>query len=143
MLTDDWRERVVASAMEWMGTPYHHKGRKKGVGVDCGGLIYEVFSPIMPGLKPFPKDYAPDWTLHDGREIYEEFISPYTRQVDAPCRGGLTLFRMGRCFGHGAIYDGTHYIHSWGRNGTSGVIRSHVGFFQQRERRHFDVIEHG
>lgn len=32
------RERIVAEALTWRGTPYHHQGRVKGVGVDCIGL---------------------------------------------------------------------------------------------------------
>jgi len=138
MHTDQWRTDIIDRAIGWLGTPYHHKGRKKGVGVDCGGLIYEVFSPLIP-LKPFPKDYAPDWTLHHGEEIYQNFIGPYVQQIEAPIRGGLTLFKFGRCFGHGAIFDGSKYIHAWGRNGISKVIQSHPSFFQKRERQHFDV----
>ena len=36
------REQVVAEARSWLGTPFHHQGRLKGVGVDCAGLIYCV-----------------------------------------------------------------------------------------------------
>lgn len=25
--------------MEWVGTPFHHQGRLKGIGVDCAGVI--------------------------------------------------------------------------------------------------------
>lgn len=36
------RAAVIREARSWIGTPYHHQGRVKGVGVDCGGLIIEV-----------------------------------------------------------------------------------------------------
>lgn len=29
-------------ARTWLGTPYHHQGRVKGVGVDCVGLLIGV-----------------------------------------------------------------------------------------------------
>lgn len=32
------RAAFVAEARDWLGTPYHHQGRVKGVGVDCIGL---------------------------------------------------------------------------------------------------------
>lgn len=31
---------IVAEARRWVGTPFMHQGRRLGVGVDCGGLIY-------------------------------------------------------------------------------------------------------
>jgi NlpC/P60 family putative phage cell wall peptidase len=36
------RHDVVAEARSWIGTPYRHQGRLKGVGVDCLGLIVGV-----------------------------------------------------------------------------------------------------
>ena len=139
MHIEEWRQGVIADASEWIGTPYHHKGRKKGVGVDCGGLIYEVYRKYVIGMRPFPQDYAPDWCMHQGQEIYEEFIGPYTSQVVHPVPAGISLFRVGRCFGHGAIWTGEHYIHAWGRNGFSNVMKSYPAFFRGKACKHFDV----
>lgn len=36
------RAEVVACAREWMGTPFQHQQRSKGVAVDCAGLIIGV-----------------------------------------------------------------------------------------------------
>jgi NlpC/P60 family putative phage cell wall peptidase len=33
------REQVVQEARSWLGTPYQHQGRLKGVAVDCIGLL--------------------------------------------------------------------------------------------------------
>jgi cell wall-associated NlpC family hydrolase len=33
------REAVIAAARGWLGTPFRHQGRVRGVGVDCGGLV--------------------------------------------------------------------------------------------------------
>ena len=35
-------EQVVAQARAWLGTPYHHQARLRGVGVDCIGLLIGV-----------------------------------------------------------------------------------------------------
>jgi NlpC/P60 family putative phage cell wall peptidase len=32
-------EFIVAAARTWRGTPFHHQGRKKGVGCDCLGMF--------------------------------------------------------------------------------------------------------
>ena len=37
------REKLVAEALSWLGTPYHHAGRVKGGGVDCGMLNLQAF----------------------------------------------------------------------------------------------------
>lgn len=36
------RAEVVAEARTWLGTPFHHQARVKGVGVDCAGLVIGV-----------------------------------------------------------------------------------------------------
>jgi len=33
------RQQVIEQARTWLGTPYHHQGRIKGIGVDCIGFI--------------------------------------------------------------------------------------------------------
>ena len=37
------REKIVAEARSWIGTPYHNCADIKGVGVDCGMLLVRVF----------------------------------------------------------------------------------------------------
>ena len=36
------REEIVAEARRWLGTPFHHQGRQRGVGVDCAGVLFGV-----------------------------------------------------------------------------------------------------
>lgn len=33
------RTAVIAAARGWLGTPFRHQARLRGVGVDCGGLV--------------------------------------------------------------------------------------------------------
>lgn len=42
---------VVREARSWLGTPWRHQGRRKGVGVDCVGFIAEVARAV--GLMDF------------------------------------------------------------------------------------------
>lgn len=128
-MRDDWREWIEAEARTWIGTPYMHKGRVKGVGVDCGGLIYELFSPLL-ALPPFPHDYAPDWAVHQRQELYLDFIMPFVEEVKKPVPGGIILVQYGRNMSHAALCTsrGT-FIHAWGRNQVGHVIESRLGFF--------------
>jgi len=42
----DLANRIAAEARTWLGTPWHHQGRVRGAGVDCGGLVLEVFKAV-------------------------------------------------------------------------------------------------
>lgn len=42
---------VVAAARGWLGTPFCHQGRRRGVGVDCVGLVIGVAHEL--GLSDF------------------------------------------------------------------------------------------
>jgi len=47
------RDAVIAEARAWIGTPFHHQGRTRGLGCDCRGLVGGV--AVALGLVP------PDW----------------------------------------------------------------------------------
>lgn len=137
------RERILIEARSWIGTPYHHKGRIKGVGVDCGGLLYEVYGKFYP-LKPFPESYPADWAMHRGAELYLDFISEYVLEVREPQPADIVVFRYGRCFSHGGIWtERNTVIHAWGRTAHGRVIESPAKFFQDgrvpRARKTFGV----
>lgn len=98
------RARVCAIAREWLGTPYHHRGRIKGIGVDCGQLIAGVFEEA--GLIPaVPLDnYPRDWMLHRNEPRFQNTVERYCRQVIRDARSAdILLFKVGRSFSHGAI----------------------------------------
>lgn len=137
------RAGILADARSWIGTPYHHKGRVKGVGVDCGGLIYELFSPHLP-LAPFPSDYPQDWALHQDNELYLAFIKDHVREVARLPDFGLVMFQYGRCFSHaGLITERKTVIHAWGRTKEGRVMDSQLGFFRRgselRAVKYFEV----
>ena len=41
-MTTTPRAHIIAQAREWLGTPFHHQARVKGVGADCAGLVIGV-----------------------------------------------------------------------------------------------------
>lgn len=51
------RYAVVAEAREWLGTPWQHQARLKGVAVDCIGLVAGVALNLgLPGAKAWHAD---------------------------------------------------------------------------------------
>ena len=62
------RERIVAAARLWLGTPYQHQASLKGLGCDCLGLVRGVWRDCV-GDEPEPVvPYSPDWAEATGRE---------------------------------------------------------------------------
>ena len=41
MISKD-RQKIINEARTYLGTPFHHQGRLKGIGIDCIGLIVNV-----------------------------------------------------------------------------------------------------
>jgi len=108
------RAAVVTEAQSWLRTPYHHRGRLKGVGADCAQLPAAVYAAC--GLIPEPPldDYPRDWHLHRSAERYMERVTQYASEIFTdPLPGDFVLYRWGRCFAHGAIVvRWPHIIHA-------------------------------
>lgn len=125
MLSDKWVAEVCAEAETWLGTPYHPNARVKGTGVDCGGLLYQVYNPHFGPFPPFPQDTPNDWALHQARERYLDFIMPLVRETVHPKAGGFSVMKVALAFSHAAIYVGDHrYIHAWGRPRHGSVVKT-------------------
>ena len=62
------RAAIVAEARSFIGTPFLHQGRMKGVGVDCIGLVIEVarkLGMVAPDFDVNGYGREPDGTLLD------------------------------------------------------------------------------
>ena len=121
MMTNEAREAVVREAMSWLGTPYHHHARVKGVGVDCAQILCAVYETagVVPHVDP--GTYATDWHLHRHEEMYSHWLLKYASRLgpdEVPFPGDVALFKFGRCFSHGAIVveDGL-LVHSYVNRG--------------------------
>lgn len=126
-------DKIVNEAISWERTPYHHMARIKGVGVDCGQILIEVYSAV--GLVPnFETGYYPmDWALHREEERYLGFVEQYAHPVKEFQKGDIALYRFGRCISHAGIIisDDGMMIHA---QADVGVIRAHYleGALQKR-----------
>lgn len=99
------RELVVAEAISWMCTPWHHRGRIKGVGVDCAMFIAEVFE--RTGIAPHVEsmNYPPDWWMHRDEERFLQTIYDHGGvEIEGPPQmGDIVMYKFGRCYSHGGI----------------------------------------
>ena len=100
------RAAVVAEALTWLKTPYHHEGDVKGVGVDCAMILVRVFAAPTVALIPAdfdPRPYSQDWMLHREEEKYLGWLMQFADRVDAPKAADVVIWRFGRTFSHAAI----------------------------------------
>ena len=111
------RRAVVAEAMSWIGTPYHHHARIKTVGVDCAQILCAVFEAVGLVEHVDTGVYPTDWHLHRNEEIYSAWLERYcTRLPDGQAAqpADIALFQFGRCFSHGGIHvDGGLIVHAY------------------------------
>jgi cell wall-associated NlpC family hydrolase len=71
------RAAVLHEAFEWIGTPWMHKNRVKGRGVDCGNYPGGVFAAV--GLIDMPPllEYSHQFWAHSDQELFRDEIEKY------------------------------------------------------------------
>lgn len=110
------RHRVVDAARTWLGTPYVHMGRVKGAGTDCAQILIAAFAEAEL-IEPFETGHYPaDWMMHRDEERYLAFVTQYCPHPvqGEPQPGDIVLWKIGRCFSHGAIItDWPEFIHAY------------------------------
>lgn len=123
------RAAIVREALSWLGTPYAHHGRLKGVGVDCLMLLAEVYERTGFAAHVEPGVYPHDWHLHRDEERYSQGLASYLRQLgegEQPGLGDIGLFRFGRTFSHSGIVvepgPQPQLIHAFNGRGTSRAV---------------------
>lgn len=132
------RARVVEVARTFVGTGYHHRGRIKGVGIDCAQLLIEVFAEAGLIERFDTGDYPMDWAAHRDDERFLGFVERYAHQVPVALPGDVLVFRYFRCYSHGAIVvDDALMIHAYIGRGVELVERSE---FAHRPHLAYSVI---
>jgi NlpC/P60 family putative phage cell wall peptidase len=115
------REKIVAEARMWIGTPYAHQASLRGAGADCLGLVRGVWRAVVGDEPERAPAYTPDWAEALGEETLLAAARRHLREI-APGEaraGDVLLFRMGlgAPAKHAAIVSGAdRIIHAyWGR----------------------------
>jgi len=114
------RTAIAAEARTWLGTPYAHGQRLKGVGADCAGVPLEVYAAVelIPPTDVGP--YSHQWHLHRSRERYLEWVERFAHEIprDQAGQGDFLVWRFGRTYSHGGILvDDRHVVHAYARVG--------------------------
>jgi cell wall-associated NlpC family hydrolase len=119
------RQRVVEVARSFVGTPYHHRGRIKGVGIDCAQLLIEVYAEAGLVERFDTGEYPMDWALHRSEERFLGFLADRAQPTAYALAGDVLLFRYGRCYSHAAIVvDDALMVHAFIDRGVELVERA-------------------
>lgn len=119
------RAAVVAEAMTWLRTPWHHRGSLKGVGVDCAQFVLRVYVNCGLCADVDTGEYPRDWHVHKTEERFLAFVPDFAREIgQAEAQpGDLMLVRIGRVFSHGVIIlDWPQGIHAAIREGMVTLV---------------------
>lgn len=124
------RAAVVAAAVTWIGTPFHHSAAVKGAGCDCSHLGM-AFNEALGVNIVWPRVYItnPQWFMHadpksgEFKELYLDGLrdngfvelsdgqpnfEPFHKDnwIDEPKQTGDALVaKLGRMFAHGAVIE--------------------------------------
>lgn len=114
--SSDARERVVAEALSWIGTPFRHAQCVKGRGVDCAMSLIAWLSSCGVIEVFDPRPYSRTWFLHQSEEKFLHIIERYAVKLsddEKPLPADIALYRHGLCVSHGAlIVDDTFIVHA-------------------------------
>ena len=100
---------AIEEARTWIGTPFHHQGRVKGVGVDCAGLIVGVARDLGIVNHTFT-----GYGREPNNGMLEKELGKYLTQIKDIEPGCILLFRFKLEPQHLAIYtDKNTIIHSY------------------------------
>lgn len=100
-------DKIVAEALTWLRTPYHHCAGVKGAGVDCIHFPLRVFQAVGLVDPEFTiPPYPNDWHLNHSEELWLNGLGQFSQLLepaDGPTLAGIGVFRYGRTFSHGSI----------------------------------------
>jgi cell wall-associated NlpC family hydrolase len=105
MTPQQGRAAVVAEAMTWLGTPWRHRGRVRGAGVDCAQFVIKAYAGAGLIDDFDTGEYPRDWHIHRDEERFLTFVPRFAREIteDEVGPGDLVLCKIGRVFSHGVI----------------------------------------
>lgn len=136
------RDDIVNESLTWLGTPYHHAARIKGIGVDCGQILIAVYSKVGLIDEYTPKEYSHDWAYHRSEERYMENVLKYATKTDKPQKGDIAVYKFGRCVSHaGILIDDEHIIHAYLRTKNVTISKMEEGELSGRLSGYYTLLD--
>ncbi|MDP3239209.1 MAG: C40 family peptidase [Reyranella sp.] len=116
---NDWGDRLVSRAMNYLGTPYRYGGTSPQTGFDCSGFVYYLYGAVFGQRIPrMPHDMAREAT-------------PVARSNLQ--RGDLVMFGYRGTITHIGIYSGNgQFVHATHRGSPVMVTSLDADYYNTR-----------
>lgn len=118
-VANDWGDRLVSRAMNYLGTPYRYGGTSPKTGFDCSGFVYYLYGAVF------------GQTI--GRMPHEMVRQGTTVARGDLQKGDLVLFGYRGTYTHIGIYAGNdHFVHATHRGSPVMVTHLDSDYYRQR-----------
>jgi cell wall-associated NlpC family hydrolase len=115
---NDWGDRLVSHAMNYLGTPYRNGGISPSTGFDCSGFVYYLYGAVFGQSIP----RMPDGMAREGTPIARSDLK----------RGDIVFFGYRGTFTHVGIYAGNgQFVHATHRGSPVSVTALDSDYYQQ------------
>lgn len=103
-------QQIVDEARTWLGTPFKHQGRLKGVGSDCIGIVLEVGKSLgLIDLEVSGYGRSPDGILM--QKTMDSYLDKVSFNTIQP--GDILLMKFETLPQHVAFYTDIGILHSY------------------------------
>lgn len=118
-IANEWGDRLVTRAMNYLGTPYRYGGISPQTGFDCSGFVYYLYGAVFGQRIPrMPHDM-----VRQGTPVARSDLQ----------RGDLVLFGHRGTFTHIGIYAGNdQFVHATHRGSPVMVTNLDADYYRQR-----------
>ena len=148
-LTNEQREAIVQEGFRWVRakTPYRGWSSRKGMGADCGQLLYGVYrdAGFLPKDLPLPKDYCLHVAQHRKSHEYVNVVATYMREISEAEAGpgDVVIVEIGLAYAHGALIVRwpAQIIHAVANRGVSCSHGKNAPMLLKRRRKFFTLKE--
>lgn len=118
-VANDWGDRLVSRAMNYLGTPYRYGGTSPKTGFDCSGFVYYLYGAVFGQRIPrMPHEMAREGVIVARSDLQ---------------KGDLVLFGSRGTYTHIGIYAGNdQFVHATQRGSPVMVTHLDSDYFRTR-----------
>lgn len=118
-VANDWGDRLVSRAMNYLGTPYRYGGTSPKTGFDCSGFVYYLYGAVFGQRIP-----------RMPHEMVREGVTVPRNELQ---RGDLVLFGSRGTYTHIGIYAGNdQFVHATHRGSPVMVTHMDADYYRTR-----------
>ncbi len=115
---NEWGDRLVSRAMNYLGTPYRPGGISPSTGFDCSGFVYYLYGAVFGQTIP----RMPDGMAREGMPVARADLQ----------RGDIVFFGFRGTFTHVGIYAGDgQFVHATHRGSPVSVTLLDSDYYRQ------------